>query len=203
MKRLLFLFLLLPSLAWGQVSTSGVSLSGCSTGGGAAAQSCGASPYESYPASDMNKDEYAYPSRYDGRTYYGVTSSTDSVTICKICFFIPTGGVTGTPTITPKIWSKSGTSLDTLLCTFNGVSSLTGNAWNCTDTAVTCSISSTPYAITLQSSDTYDGSNFIYWPVSNNESLTWASGYSYWAADKTEKNGIAGSNPFLRLYKME
>lgn len=37
MKRLLFLLLLFPSLAWGQVSTSGVSLSGCSTGGGAAA----------------------------------------------------------------------------------------------------------------------------------------------------------------------
>lgn len=37
MKRLLFLFLLLPSLAWGQVSTSGVSLSGCGTGGTAAA----------------------------------------------------------------------------------------------------------------------------------------------------------------------
>lgn len=35
MKKLLFLLLLIPSLAWGQVSTSGVSLSGCSTGGGA------------------------------------------------------------------------------------------------------------------------------------------------------------------------
>ena len=33
MKKLILLLLLIPSLAWGQVSTSGVSLSGCATGG--------------------------------------------------------------------------------------------------------------------------------------------------------------------------
>lgn len=37
MKKLILLLLLIPSLAWGQVSTSGVSLSGCSSGGASAA----------------------------------------------------------------------------------------------------------------------------------------------------------------------
>jgi hypothetical protein len=37
MKKLILLLLLIPSLAWGQVSTSGVSLSGCSSGGVSAA----------------------------------------------------------------------------------------------------------------------------------------------------------------------
>lgn len=37
MKKLILLLLLIPSLAWGQASLSGVSLSGCSTGGGAGA----------------------------------------------------------------------------------------------------------------------------------------------------------------------
>lgn len=37
MKRLLFLLLLIPSLAWGQASMSGVSFSGCATGSGTAA----------------------------------------------------------------------------------------------------------------------------------------------------------------------
>jgi hypothetical protein len=41
MKKLILLLLLIPSLAWGQVSTSGVSLSGCSSGGVSAA----AAPY--------------------------------------------------------------------------------------------------------------------------------------------------------------
>lgn len=37
MERILFLLLLIPSLAWGQISMSGVSLSGCTTGVSAAA----------------------------------------------------------------------------------------------------------------------------------------------------------------------
>jgi hypothetical protein len=47
MKKLILLLLLIPSLAWGQVSTSGVSLSGCSSGGASAAAACTTSNHSS------------------------------------------------------------------------------------------------------------------------------------------------------------
>jgi hypothetical protein len=67
MKKLILLLLLIPSLAWGQVSTSGVSLSGCSSGGASAA-ACN-------PASDEVGQRTEHP---------GTSSFTGNYLTCEL-----------------------------------------------------------------------------------------------------------------------
>jgi hypothetical protein len=77
MKKLILLLLLIPSLAWGQVSTSGVSLSGCSSGGVSAA----AANYTdcSQINGNGNTNSFAWFGDHASGTTYGCKDSSTSI----------------------------------------------------------------------------------------------------------------------------
>ena len=90
MKKLILLLLLIPSLAWGQVSTSGVSLSGCSSGGvSAAADGPNAWYYSCTETPTVEPAQDGYANVGGDFAYCGSVTVPTGGTLTKIAFHRP------------------------------------------------------------------------------------------------------------------
>lgn len=186
MKKLILLLLLIPSLAWGQVSTSGVSLSGCSSGGASAAKSCPSSA-TSLIDNIPDDDDFVGVIGTGITTNYGPVGQrytpAANTRICSIVYNVRSCAGSGA-TYAVEIYDISGgTTLGTPAsgCT-SGTKAITSGAAH-EFTGLNCALTaSTEYAILITSSN---GDESNYCSVFYGGTDVISGNYCQWKSDKT------------------